>query len=368
MILSMIKKSPNKSHFIPSSQNLSHLRRTSSRNPFTSESHDPLPNLLDCATSSLLHQILPPAMDYVTSRGLDLVLHPSTTVISRLCSEIDHSHIPIACSKISHWVHSHLMNRFSQLLFMHPSYLPFSIYRSMDLIVTPSLTPAKVLVRASSQQRHSLESDRSHLELGPSSSTAVNTVTLYFSINFPSNCWLIWLSQHSPSLHSASPSSSSFPPHLVPSLFKHLPFLIVILSPGNRPSLHHQHTGLPTKLGEMADQQDQQGTQEPVNNPLENVITNSECSLCKAHTFMIGRFIKRFNDLKDDYQANSRSKRKKLEKHKEEIEGLKDKCSHLEAAIEHMRSLTQSMQAQASTRISARKDSISDDSVNQKLP
>jgi phage regulator Rha-like protein len=35
---------------------------------------------------------------------------------------------------------------------------------------------------------------------------------------------------------------------------------------------------------------------------------------------MIARFVKHFNELKEDFQADSRSKRKKLEKHKAEAE------------------------------------------------
>lgn len=81
---------------------------------------------------------------------------------------------------------------------------------------------------------------------------------------------------------------------------------------------------------------------------------------------MIGRFIKHFNELKDDYQADSRAKMKKLEKYKAEIEALKDRCTHLEEAIVHIRNNTQSMHAEASTRVSTRKESLLDDSVNQK--
>ena len=42
-------------------------------------------------------------------------------------------------------------------------------------------------------------------------------------------------------------------------------------------------------------------------NPLDRVITNSGCTLCKTHCFMIARFVKHFNELKDDFQADSRA-------------------------------------------------------------
>jgi len=83
---------------------------------------------------------------------------------------------------------------------------------------------------------------------------------------------------------------------------------------------------------------------------------------------MIARFVKHFNELKEDFQADSRSKRKKLEKQKAEIEALKEKCNHMEEAISHIKTLTQSMQAEASTRASARKEAQPDDSVNQQQP
>lgn len=100
-------------------------------------------------------------------------------------------------------------------------------------------------------------------------------------------------------------------------------------------------------------------------NPLDRVITNSECTLCKAHCFMIARFVKHFNELKEDIQADSRSKRKNLEKQKAEIENLKEKCNHMEEAINHIKSITQSMQAETSTRASAKKEFQYYDSVNQ---
>lgn len=71
---------------------------------------------------------------------------------------------------------------------------------------------------------------------------------------------------------------------------------------------------------------------------------------------MIARFLKHFNELKEEFQADSRSKRKKLEKQKAEIEGLKEKCNHMEEEIPHIKTITQSMQVEASTRASARKE------------
>lgn len=68
----------------------------------------------------------------------------------------------------------------------------------------------------------------------------------------------------------------------------------------------------------MADQQDQKKAQEAASNPIDRIF-NKECTMCKAHTIMINRFVKQFNELKEDYQADSRSKRKKLEKKKSKL-------------------------------------------------
>jgi len=116
----------------------------------------------------------------------------------------------------------------------------------------------------------------------------------------------------------------------------------------------------------MADNQDQQNPNAPAIN-LDRLFSR-ECTMCKAHTVMINSFVKHFNELKEDYEADSRSKRKKLEKQKAEIENLKGRCSHLEEAVQQIRSLTQSHQAETSTRISARRNPMPDDSVTQKLP
>lgn len=117
----------------------------------------------------------------------------------------------------------------------------------------------------------------------------------------------------------------------------------------------------------MEDQQGNQNAQQRVIKPMDQLF-NKECTMCKAHIVMINRFVKHFNELKSDYESDSRSKRKKLEKQKEEIESLKGRCSHLEEAIEQIKALTQSYQASASTKASAKRDPIPDDSVTQKLP
>lgn len=80
---------------------------------------------------------------------------------------------------------------------------------------------------------------------------------------------------------------------------------------------------------------------------------------------MIAKFVKHFNELKEDFQADSRSKRKKLEKQQAEIENLKETCMHMEEAISHIKSITQSMQVEASTKASGKKEAQHDDSVNQ---
>jgi len=91
--------------------------------------------------------------------------------------------------------------------------------------------------------------------------------------------------------------------------------------------------------------------------------------MCKTHTFMINRLRSKLKELKEDYEYDSRSKRKKLEKQKAEIENLQGRCSHLEEAMEQIRALTQSFQAEASTKASgARREPFPDISVTQKTP
>lgn len=55
---------------------------------------------------------------------------------------------------------------------------------------------------------------------------------------------------------------------------------------------------------------------------------------------MIARFVKHFNELKEDFQTDSRSKRKKLEKQKAEIVSLKEKCNRMEEVIAHIKAIT----------------------------
>jgi len=54
---------------------------------------------------------------------------------------------------------------------------------------------------------------------------------------------------------------------------------------------------------------------------------------------MMARFIKYFNELKVEVQSENKSKKKKFEKQKAEIEGLKEKCHHLEEAVSYIRTL-----------------------------
>ena len=79
---------------------------------------------------------------------------------------------------------------------------------------------------------------------------------------------------------------------------------------------------------------------------------------------MIARFIKHFNELKEEVQWENKSKKKKLEKQKAGIEGLKEKCNHLEEAINHIRLLNKGMQGEASTKNNDKKEQLPDDSVN----
>jgi len=121
-------------------------------------------------------------------------------------------------------------------------------------------------------------------------------------------------------------------------------------------------------MAENRQQQEAQEGEEQQGNPLDRVLGNDTGTLCKEHCFMIARFVKHHNDLRDDFHADSRSKRKKLEKQKKEIEGLKEKCQHLEEAINHIKNLTESMQAETSTKASQKdqqKDDQMEDTVNQ---
>ena len=86
--------------------------------------------------------------------------------------------------------------------------------------------------------------------------------------------------------------------------------------------------------------------------------------MCKAHTVMINSLIAQVKELTEDYHADRNSKRKKLEKRKREIEDLKDRCIHMEAVIDHLRTLTESQHAENSTRASVRKE----DSVTPHYP
>lgn len=76
----------------------------------------------------------------------------------------------------------------------------------------------------------------------------------------------------------------------------------------------------------MAENRQQPAAQEGAarqGNPLDRVIGNDTRTLCKEHVYMIARFVKHHKELRDDFELDSRSKRKKLIKQRKEIEGLK---------------------------------------------
>jgi len=117
----------------------------------------------------------------------------------------------------------------------------------------------------------------------------------------------------------------------------------------------------------MAEQPNQQAPQVP--NINIDGLFGKDCTMCKTHTFMINRLRSQITDLKEDHASDSRSKRKKLEKHKEEIKNLKDRCSHLEDLMEQLKVITQGSHAEASTKVSgAQKEPIPDFSLTQKTP
>jgi len=110
----------------------------------------------------------------------------------------------------------------------------------------------------------------------------------------------------------------------------------------------------------MAEQKRPSADQAQPGNLLDNIFNNRDCTMCKTHTIMINRLTKKMKELQDDYHADRNSKRKNLDKRKAEIESLKERCSHSEAAMEHIRTLAQSYQAEASTKASVKnpEDSI----------
>ena len=123
-------------------------------------------------------------------------------------------------------------------------------------------------------------------------------------------------------------------------------------------SCHHlrysQSTSSVRLLDRMADQKKASADQVQPGNPLDSIFNNKDCTMCKTHTIMINRLTKQVKELQEDYQADRNSKRKALDKRKAEIESLKERCSHLEAAMEHFRTLAQSYQAEASTKESVK--------------
>jgi len=117
----------------------------------------------------------------------------------------------------------------------------------------------------------------------------------------------------------------------------------------------------------MAEQTNHPAPQDP--NINIDGLFGKDCTMCKTHTFMINRLRSQINDLKEDHASDSRSKRKKLEKHKEEIKNLKERCSHLEDLMEQLKVITQGSHAEASTKVSeAQKEPIPDFSLTQKTP
>lgn len=137
-----------------------------------------------------------------------------------------------------------------------------------------------------------------------------------------------------------------------------------------RYKLHHSQSScyLTTLLSRMAEPsakpEEAQKGKKKVENPLDRILGNDTCTLCKEHCFLIARFMKHHKELEDDFHADSRSKRKKLQKRKAEIEKLKERCHHLEEAVTYIKSITESMQAEASTKVSEKEPQM-EDSVNQ---
>lgn len=100
-------------------------------------------------------------------------------------------------------------------------------------------------------------------------------------------------------------------------------------------------------------------------NPLEKVEKNDSCALCHANIFMIGCFIQTLKDLCSEMKSVKNYKKTELEKQNAEIEELKDKCKHLEDAVEYINSLNQSEQGEISSKYSKRKGQYPEEFVEQ---
>lgn len=151
-----------------------------------------------------------------------------------------------------------------------------------------------------------------------------------------------------------SPSSNTVPPPLFSS-----PRLLAILI-----LLSNALSAPTSQTATMENNQGQPSNQGQNNDPMGKLFNNKECNMCLAHTIMINSVKKQIKELSEDYYADRESKRKKLGKRKKEIEALKDRCIHMEAVIDHLRTLTESNQAEASTKASAQKE----DSVTPHFP
>lgn len=363
----MKKIYPKQPFPIPSFQNISHLRHHFHRIRLFPKSPFPSPNLLDCTNRYqrrqnrphysvhifMLHLIMNHLLSSVVILWLRDRTHPLRTLLdsSRITSEDQN---PPKIRSSQHWI-KHLRS------------ITPSIYCSLD--------PRDSTVRGSTRhplcdiikRRHHSEAPSSHWdpELRPLLLVTAGICSVVFIITdilFLDRC--------------RAPCIPLLPILLNPQRSTLLTYLIYLLCNTTSlpdisllPDFHFfsHNTDSPTLSSIMANQQDQPNAQESAVNPIEWIF-NKECTMCKTHTIMINRYVKHFNDLKNDYEADSRSKRKKLEKQKEEIENLKGRCSHLEEAIEQIRALSQSYQAEASTKASARKDPLPDDSATQKLP
>jgi len=77
-------------------------------------------------------------------------------------------------------------------------------------------------------------------------------------------------------------------------------------------------------------------------NPLEKVEKNYRCALCRANHFMIGHFIQTLNDLCSKMKSVNKYKQTEIKNQRAEIEALKDKCKHIEDAVDYINSLNQS--------------------------
>lgn len=79
---------------------------------------------------------------------------------------------------------------------------------------------------------------------------------------------------------------------------------------------------------------------------------------------MIGRFIQTLKYMRSKMKIINVHKQSEIDKKIAEIEELKDKCKHLEDAVDYINSLNQSQQGENSSRYNKKRGQQPEESVN----